>query len=185
VDLSRDVLFQLTSPAKSRLDMERMDANVWPPLDDAIRQLGAVAAEAADRLGPGNVITDQLVRLRALRCWLMTHRNVAAWVAGVHGWIDADKAGDAAARSHWRGVIDDLIAREIANSLDLMGLVDAGVEFMVTTDLGESPLVHGRNLKDLLARRIALMQRHAKDDPFIDPGYMERMAGRILGDAPA
>ena len=185
VDLSRDVLFQLTSPAKSRLDMERMDANVWPPLDDAIRQLGAVAAEAADRLGPGNVITDQLVRLRALRCWLMTHRNVAAWVAGVHGWIDADKAGDAAARSHWRGVIDDLIAREIANSLDLMGLVDSGVEFMVTTDLGESPLVHGRNLKDLLARRIALMQRHAKDDPFIDPGYMERMAGRILGDAPA
>ena len=48
---------------------------------------------------------------------------------------------------------------------------------MATTDLGESPLMHGRNLKDLLARRIALMERHAKDDPFIDPGYMERMAG--------
>ena len=185
VDLSRDVLFQLTSPAKSRLDMERMDAHVWPPLDEAIRQLGAVAAEAADRLGPASVIADQLVRLRALRCWLMTHRNVAAWVAGVHGWLDADKAGDTAARSHWRLVIDDLIAREIANSLELMGLVDSGVEFMVTTDLGESPLVHGRNLKELLARRIALMQRHAKDDPFIDPGYMERMAGRMLGDDPA
>jgi hypothetical protein len=38
--------------------------------------------------------------------------------------------------------------------------------------------MHGRNLKDLLARRIALMERHAKDDPFIDPGYMERMSGR-------
>jgi hypothetical protein len=182
VDLSRDVLFQLTSPAKSRLDMERMDANVWPPLDEAIRQLGAVAAESADRLGPANVITDQLIRLRALRCWLMTHRNVAAWVAGVHGWIGAADAPD---KSRWRAVIDDLIAREIANSLELMTLVDSGVEFMVTTDLGESPLVHGRNLKDLLARRIVLMQRHAKDDPFIDPGYMERMAGRMLGDAPA
>ena len=38
-------------------------------------------------------------------------------------------------------------------------------------------LFRSRNLKDLLARRIALMERHAKDDPFIDPGYMERMSG--------
>jgi hypothetical protein len=182
VDLGRDVLFQLTTPAKSRLDMERMDAHVWPPLDDAIRLLGAAAGEATGRLGPANVIADQLVRLRALRCWLMTHRNVAAWVAGVHGWIGAE---DAAEKSRWRAVIDDLVAREIANSLELMALVDSGVEFMVTTDLGESPLVHGRNLRDLLARRIVLMQRHAADDPFIDPGYMERMAGRMLGDLPA
>ena len=182
VDLSRDVLFQLTSPAKSRLDMERMDAHVWPPLDEAIVRLAAVAAEAAERLGPANVIADQIVRLRALRCWLMTHRNVAAWVAGVHGWMSA---ADGAERSRWRAVVDDLIAREIANSLELMALVDSGVEFMVTTELGESPLVHGRNLKDLLARRITLMQRHAQDDPFIDPGYMERMAGRMLGEAPA
>lgn len=182
VDLGRDVLFQLTSPAKSRLDMERMDANVWPPLDEAIRRLGAVASAAADRLGPGNVIADQLVRLRALRCWLMTHRNVAAWVAGVHEWIGAVTPAD---KATWRAVVDDLIAREIANSLELMALVASGVEFMVTTDQGESPLVHGRNLKDLLARRIVLMQRHAKDDPRIDPGYMERMAGRMLGDDPA
>jgi hypothetical protein len=40
--------------------------------------------------------------------------------------------------------------------------------------------MHGRNLKELLAKRIALMERHAADDPFIDPGYMERMAGRVL-----
>jgi len=51
---------------------------------------------------------------------------------------------------------------------------------MATTDLGESPLMHGRNLKDLLARRIALMERHRTDDPYIDPGYMERMAGQGL-----
>ena len=66
-----------------------MDANVWPPLDHAIDLLASHEADAADRLGPGNVIGDQLVRLRALRCWLMTHRNVAAWVAGVYGWMGA------------------------------------------------------------------------------------------------
>jgi hypothetical protein len=54
---------------------------------------------------------------------------------------------------------------------------------MATTHLGESPLMHGRNLKDLLVRRVSLMEKHAQDDPFIDPGYMERMAGRVLGSA--
>ena len=26
---------------------------------------------------------------RALRCWIMTHRNLSAWVAGVYGWLGA------------------------------------------------------------------------------------------------
>jgi hypothetical protein len=85
-----------------------------------------------------------------------------------------------AERARWRTVLDRMIGKEVANSRDLMDLADLGIEFMATTDLGESPLMHGRNLKPLLARRIALMERHAKDDPFIDPGYMERMAGRGL-----
>jgi hypothetical protein len=103
----------------------------------------------------------------------MTHRNVSAWVAGVYGWLGAATGAD---KARWRTVLDQMIAKEIANSRDLMGLLDTGVEFMATTGLGESPLMHGRNLKDLLARRIALMERHATDDPYIDPGYMERMA---------
>ena len=41
---------------------------------------------------------------------------------------------------------------------------------MATTDLGESPLMHGRNLKDLLARRIALMERHGQRRPVHRPG---------------
>jgi len=181
VDLSRDVLFTLLTPGKSALDLERIDANVWRPLNHAIDLLASHEADAAARLGPSNVIRDQWVRLRALRCWIMTHRNVSAWVAGVYGWMGAATSADT---SRWRTVLDRMIAKEIANSRDLMDLVDTGIEFMATTDLGESPLMHGRNLKDLLARRIALMERHAKDDPFIDPGYMERMAGRESGPGP-
>jgi len=174
VDLSRDVLFTLLTPEKSLTDMERIDAHVWQPLNHAIDLLASHQAEAAAQLGPGNVIADQCLRLRALRCWLMTHRNVSAWVAGVYGWMDATTTDE---KTRWRDVLDGMIAKETANSRDLMDVVDSGIEFMATTDLGESPLMHGRNLKDLLARRIALMERHAKDDPFIDPGYMERMAG--------
>jgi hypothetical protein len=123
------------------------------------------------------VLADQLVRIRALRCWLMTHRNLAAWVAAVHGWLGTT---DADARQHWRGVLDYLIEKEIANTEDLLALLDSSVEFMATATQGESPLMHGRNLKPLLARRIALMERHANDDPFIDPHYMERQAGAPL-----
>jgi hypothetical protein len=181
VDLSRDVLFTLLTPERSARDLERIDANVWLPLNHAIDLLASHEGDAATQLGPSNVLRDQGVRLRALRCWIMTHRNVSAWVAGVYGWMGAATAAD---KARWRTVLDRMIAKEIANSRDLMGLLDTGVEFMATTDLGESPLMHGRNLKDLLARRVALMERHAKDDPYIDPGYMERMAGSEIGVGP-
>ncbi len=108
----------------------------------------------------------------------MTHRNLAAWVVGVYGWMQAATDDD---RARARSILDDMIVKEIANSTDLMALVDSGVEFMATTGEGETPLMHGRNLKTLLATRIGLMRRHASDTPHIDPGYMERMAGRPLG----
>ena len=178
VDLSRDVLFTLLTPEKSARDLERIDAHVWGPFDHAIDLLAFHEAGAGVQLGPANVVRDQWVRLRALRCWFMTHRSVSAWVAGVYGWMGAPAGPE---RTRWRAVLDAMIASEVANSRELIDLLDTGIEFMATTDLGESPLMHGRNLKELLARRIALMERHAADDPFIDPGYMERMAGRRLG----
>jgi len=177
VDLSRDVLFQLTTAEKSATDVERIDAGVWPPLDEAIALLESVAAKARAALGAPNVISDHLVRLKALRCWFMTQRNVAAWVAGVYGWMEAKTV--ATKRRH-RGMLGDMMRKEIANSDALMGLLDSGVEFMATTDMGETPLMHGRNLRELLKKRVALMERHMGDDPFIDHDYMMRMAGQVM-----
>jgi hypothetical protein len=177
VDLSRDVLFRLVEPAQAAKDVERMDAHVWRPLDAAIAILEPLAAAATEIAQPG-VVTDQLVRLTALRCWLETQRNLAAWVAGVYGWMEAT---DNAAKASHRGGLADAIDREIANSRRLQALCGGPVEFMATTDLGESPLIHGRNLKALLATRIALMERHRNDEPFIDHDYMMRMAGQVMG----
>jgi hypothetical protein len=177
VDLSRDVLFRLVEPAQAAKDVERMDANVWPPLDAAIAILEPLAAAASEIARPG-VITDQLVRLTALRCWLETQRNLAAWVAAVYGWMEAtDSAGQAGHRAR----LADAIDREMANSRRLQALCDSPVEFMATTDLGESPLIHGRNLRQLLATRLALMERHKHDEPYIDHNYMMRMAGQVMG----
>jgi hypothetical protein len=177
VDLSRDVLFRLVEPAQAAKDVERMDANVWPPLDAAIAILEPLAAAAVEIARPG-VITDQLVRLKALRCWLETQRNLAAWVAAVYGWMEA---ADGAAKASHRARLADAIDRETENSRRLQALCDSPVEFMATTDLGESPLIHGRNLKALLATRLALMARHKDDEPYIDHDYMMRMAGQVMG----
>jgi hypothetical protein len=176
VDLSRDVLFRLVEPGQAAKDVERMDANVWPPLDAAIARLEPLAVRAPNAATPG-VITDQFVRLKALRCWLETQRNLAAWVAGVYGWLDA---ADESSRTGHRARLAEAIAREMENSRRLLTLVDGPVEFMATTDLGESPLIHGRNLKALLATRLDLMERHKDDTPHIDHDYMMRMAGQVM-----
>jgi hypothetical protein len=153
-----------------------MDANVWAPLDAAIARLEPLAGAAAELARPG-VITDQLARLKALRCWLETQRNLAAWVASVYGWLEA---ADDESKARHRARLADAIEREMENTRRLLALVDEPVEFMATTDLGESPLIHGRNLQALLVTRLALMERHKDDDPYIDHGYMMRMAGQVM-----
>jgi hypothetical protein len=175
VDLSRDVLFQLTTVEESRKALARMDDHVWGPLDEALGLLSGAREEASGSLGVGNVIQDQFVRLSALRCWLMTQRNVAAWVAGVCGYMEADSDSE---KEELRGLVRDLISMELENSRKLLGLLDAGIGFMATTDQGETPLIHGENLRELLTKRMALMSAHREDEPFIDPDYMERNAGR-------
>ena len=77
-------------------------------------------------------------------------------------------------------MLSDMMQKEIENTNRLMALLDSGIEFMSMTDQGETPLVYGDNLKDLLPKRIALMEAHLDDEPYIDPGYIERQAGLVL-----
>ncbi len=212
VDLSRDVLFQLTTPEQCRLDLERIDTNLWEPLDGAIALLNGIRSRTGSEAGMGgvvvgggkgdrgevdddgrrdgsgdqadrgddgvtDVIEDQYVRLSALRCWFKTQRNVAAWVVGVHGYLEAKEQGDTERMATCRTLLDGMIDSEIANSQRLIELLESGIEFMATTDLEETQLIHGRNLGDLLRKRIVLMEAHREDEPFIDPHYIERKAG--------
>lgn len=177
VDLSRDVLFYLTTPEKSELDVQRIDRYLWDPLDKAIERLECVCDDATAELGQRNVILDQLVRLRALRCWFMTQRNVAAWVGGVHGYMNARTV---AKRKYYRDMVRDLMVKEIENTERLKELWQSPVAFMSLTDKGETPLMYGDNLGELLDRRIALMRQHMDDEPFIETTYMERRATQLM-----
>jgi hypothetical protein len=173
--LSRDVLFRIVTPEKSQLNVQRIDDNLWKPLDQAISILSDKLSAVSSQLSAisTNAIFDQLIRLRALRCWFMTQRNVAAWIAGVYGYMD-DTGEDA--KKRWHKYLKDAIQKEIANSHEVLELLDAGIEFMTLTDQGESPLVYGTNLRELIPKRIQLMEEHIDDEPYIDHNYIERRA---------
>jgi hypothetical protein len=177
VDLARDVLFQLTTLEKSRIDLERIDENLWPSMDEAIDRLRSLQKTAFDEPGAGRVIHDQLVRFQALRCWFMTQRNVAAWIAGVHGYLAAKGEGE---KQETRALVRDMMEKEIGNTMQLKELLESDVEFMALTDQGETPLVHGTNLTSLLDKRIAIMKAHFDDEPASDPDYMERRAQMLM-----
>ncbi|MFH1998709.1 MAG: hypothetical protein ABIK28_03465 [Planctomycetota bacterium] len=177
VDLSRDVLFELTTPEKSRIDIRRIDENLWAPMDKAIGILQNVLDDDELSSREYSVFYDQWVRLRALRTWFMTQRNVAAWIAGVHGFL---RASSDEGRKECRNLLEEMAEKEIQNMSDLLELLETGVSFMAFTDQGETPLVHGDNLKELLPVRMKLMRDHIHDTPFIDAGYMERKAVELL-----
>jgi hypothetical protein len=177
VDLSRDVLFRLTTPEKCMRDVERIDRHLWKPLESAILMLERIEEEAARQLGKPNVIHDQLIRLRALQAWFMTQRNVAAWIACVHGYL---KTNNPSTKNRMKRLLKEAMQKEIENSMNLLDLLKTDVEFMATTDLGETPLIHGSNMARLLQKRIALMQEHLEDEPFIDPEYIEHKAKECL-----
>lgn len=179
VDLSKDVLFALTTPERCEEDLTRMDENLWPPLDQAIQMLAEHLNSQYQEFEPDNVLYDQWIRLRALRCWLRTQHSVAAWIAGVHGYMQATEATE---KQRYRAMIRTMMEQEIDNSQHLLELWQtAKVEFMAIADKGETPLIYGRRFGENLQRRIQLMQRHMDDEPYIEPDYIEKMAARMVG----
>ncbi len=184
VDLSRDVLFKVLTFDKCKIDIERIDNNVWGPLDKAIGILESAAGVADIELSKDNPIRDQYIRLRALRCWFMTQRNVAAWVVGVYGYMGANciDSKEKESKENYRKFLKDSIVKEILNSRKLIRLLNSPVEFIAMADQGETELMYGTNLKENIYRRIELMQKHIDDEPFIDHNYMEREAGKMIDD---
>ena len=123
------------------------------------------------------MLFNQLIRLKALRCWFVTQRSVAEWIASVYGYMNAKNSSE---KKKAKQLLKAMIEKEIANTEALSELLDSDVEFMATTNKGETPLIYGDNLKELLPKRIALMRKHADDEPFIDPNYIEKKAGQPI-----
>ena len=177
VDLSRDVLFQLINSDNCFNDVERIDKNVLPAIDKAINILVTINVDSSITLGDKNIISDQLIRIRALKCWFITQRNVGDWVTSVYGYLGNKTKTE---RLKYRKQLNMLILKEINNSSELVKLFNSNVEFMAITDQGETPLVYGENIKSHLIKRINLMKKHINDEPWIDMDYIERKSAELI-----
>lgn len=175
IDLMKDVLFDLTDPDRCLLAVQRIDQTIWARIDKALDIYHHAIARLSESDPAHILFIDQRDRLRALRCWFRTHRNVAAWIAGVHGYLEnADKQ----IRNERRQFVKEMVLDEIENSKELLNLWEtSSVDFMVISQVSESPLIYGENFGTNLKKRIELMKKHVNDEPYIDPDYMWRMSG--------
>ncbi|MCG3119212.1 MAG: hypothetical protein ALAOOOJD_01568 [bacterium] len=168
VDLGRDVLFDLISKEYGEKYVERVDANVWQPLEAAI-------ALADSRVNASPVFLDQRDRLRGLRCWVGTARSTAMWVAGVYGYL---AAADAKAKENSRAYLRKMMTVEIQFAKDLLQLWEtSNINWMVVSKVAETSYIYGENMGELIRKKIALMEKYGDVEPYIDPNFMWRVPG--------
>ncbi|HSA95062.1 MAG TPA: hypothetical protein VLJ16_03370, partial [Acidobacteriota bacterium] len=171
VDLGTDILWTLMTTEQADAAVAQADRATWQPLDEAIGALREAVGETEGSVRAA--FTDQLDRLRGLRCYFRTLRNTAAWVAGVHGYIETkDPASKAKRREAVRAMVDD----EIRNARDLADLFGTSTtRFMPVDPTGETFNMYGANLPELIKKKVALMEAHRNDEPRIDPDFMWRL----------
>lgn len=183
VDLARDVLFELVSKDYARKAFIRIDANVWEPLQAAVLSFGQnlEAARAAGDRTAFRVFEDQYYRTRALRCLYETLRNTAVWVYAVHEYMETT---DRRLRNRCRKLLNEMCRREVLNCRELIQIwKDAAIEWMIISGGEETPFIHAGNFGKLLEKKIALMEEHMDDEPYIDPDYMFRVAHDPYADS--
>lgn len=172
IDLRADVLWDLIPLELADRLVAQADQAAWNRLDqatDLLRQTAEAATEPSSRA----VFEDQLTRARGLRCYWRTLRNTAAWVAGVHGYLEA---GDPATKARRRSQARAMVLDEIENTESLLKLWEAGqTSFMPVLPCGEAFYMYGQNFGELLKRKIALMRAHIDDEPRIDKNFLWRM----------
>ncbi len=181
VDLAKDVLFELLTKAYAHRAFNRIDENVWAPLDEAI---GLFKKKGEETSRDGNieakkVFEDQYFRARALRCLFTTLRNTAVWIFAVHEYLDSHSPEK---KAECRNLLDDMIRREIQNCHELIELWEtAPIEWMIVSGSEETPFIYGSNFPVLIKKKISLMEKHLRDEPFIDPDYMFRISNELWG----
>jgi hypothetical protein len=172
VDLRYDVGFDLIEPAAAALAVRHMDEDLFPEINTAIALLDGMFALAATEAATA-CLADQFDRLRALRCWFGTQRNVAAWVASVHGYLES---ATEKIRRECKTMLRHLVLDEIENTKALLRLwKTAKTNWMIVSAVGETTFIYGKNFGDLLQRKIELMAGRENDEPFIDPDFQWRV----------
>ena len=183
VDFRREINFDFCTPAYGKQCREAITTHVFPEIDLAVK----TARERREAVNEGSLAHDiyshLFDRLYGVKCWFRTQRNVAGWIEGVHGYLEAEEEST---RIACRALVRKIVLDEKANAGDLLQHVQtARTEWMLTSAVGETTFIFGDNLADLLERKIALMEGREDDEPYIDPDFMWRVPGINYPQGPA
>ncbi|MDQ8187690.1 hypothetical protein [Pelagicoccus sp. SDUM812002] len=175
VDFRREVNFDFCTPEYGNKCRHAISDNVFPAIEQAIE----LARNARNRSPEGSerqkAWTTLLERFIPMKNWFRTQRNVAAWVEGVHGYMEAT---DDKAKADFRELTKLTVLDEKANAAALLEHVrTATTDWMIESAVGETTFIYGSNLEELLEKKIALMEGREEDEPFVDPDYMWRVPG--------
>ncbi len=175
VDFRREINFDFCTPEYGNKCREAITANVFPEMEAAV-SMALQRREATEPGSPAHSLFCHLYdRLKAVQCWFRTQRNVAGWIEGVHGYIEAS---DDSSRKASRALVREIVLDEKANAATLLEHVEsARTEWMLHSDVGETTFIYGGNIAELLRKKIALMEGRENDEPYIDPNFMWRVPG--------
>ncbi len=174
VDFRYDVGFELTDSENSYRAMERMDTDLFPLLDRVMGLTKQLIAKASTDTGR-RYLEELSERFTALRCWFRNQRNVAAWIAGVHGFLESKDDDE---KKGFRALLHAMVLDEIANTRSLLELWDTtDRRWMYYSAKGETTFIYGENFGDCLRKKIEIMQGHVDDIPYIDPDFQWRVPG--------
>ncbi len=174
VDFRYDVGFDLVDPAHAYHCTKLMDRDLFPEIEAALKLLRHMKAKATTDAALA-CIEDTTDRMRGLQCWYRTQRNVAAWVAGVHGYLETK---DRKVKKESRRLLKQMVFDEIENTKELLKLWETSkTNWMILSDVGETTFIYYKNFGEQLKRKIALMKKHENDEPYVDPDFQWRVPG--------
>jgi len=175
IDFRREVNFDFCTPEYGEKCRVAITNHVFPPMEAAV----TLAQARRQALTPGSaahtVFAHLADRLVGTACWFRTQRNVAGWIEGVHGYIEAE---DEATKTACRARVRKTVLDEKANAQVLLTHTEtAQTPWMLTSEVGETTFIYGDNFAELLRKKITLMEGREDDEPYIDADFMWRVPG--------
>ncbi len=174
-DFRREINFEFCTPEYAGKCREAITQNVLPAIEAAVKA-ASEARDSTDSDGSSRIVwAHHCDRLKGAQSWFRSQRNIAAWIEGVHGYIEASEPSD---KKRCRELVRQTVLDEKENAKALLQHVNtAETDWMIQSEVGETTFIYGDNIAGLLEKKIALMEGRENDEPHVDPDYMWRVPG--------
>lgn len=173
VDFKADALWEIHTREEMQEFLQRYDTEVLPLQRETVEKARRIVESLESGAEGRAVFVDYYDRMRAFYHYNRMFRNVAAWIVGVHGYLQATSDAE---REDNRALVQSLIDDELENAKELLELWRSTTTvFMPIHERGEWMHDYGPNFATGLEKKIRLMEQYRDHPPYIDPNYLWRL----------